>query len=409
MTDAPEALSMPAGASRRASAFPIAVLVLLLAARVADVLWGGQARQVPFTVALFVLPLLYATPAVQPLLARHRPLVLISQGLLTWVPFAVFGGSWQIGIGGLLAGLVLLMLAAPLSWVLAGGLVVAEVGVRAGLAGLPAQPGWLGGVAVVVFYVNDGLLFFAMVRLAQCVGEVDHARAAAAGLAVAGERLSSAQELQAAIGEGLSSIAAIAAAAQRELPGDAARAREGIAAAGAAARDAIAQAREVTARQRGGGGSEPALVQPRGAVIANRLAWAVLIAVLLAFVIENVSVVVTARYGARLEGFAIADIVVVMVLQLYHSRAIRVDRRPRAWPVTLGLQAVLVYASFFPFVAAYVGALAGFVAGSALLLVPGRWRWAGFAAVTVSWPVLSVTLPARGWPPPFGLHVADTL
>jgi two-component system, NarL family, sensor histidine kinase DesK len=55
-----------------------------------------------------------------------------------------------------------------------------------------------------------------------------------------------------------------------------------------------------------------------------------------------------------------------------------------------------VYAFVFPFVAAFVGALAPFLAGSVLLLVPGRWRWAAYGTVVVSWPVLTYTLSLRG-------------
>lgn len=42
--------------------------------------------------------------------------------MLTWVPFAVFGRSRNLGIGGLLAGLVLLIVRGPLAWLVAGGL-----------------------------------------------------------------------------------------------------------------------------------------------------------------------------------------------------------------------------------------------------------------------------------------------
>ena len=82
-------------ASRRASAFPVAVLGLLLATRVSSVVLDGHGDQVPFTVALFVLPLLYALPGTRPLLARFRWLVLAAQGVLTWIPFALFGAvNW---------------------------------------------------------------------------------------------------------------------------------------------------------------------------------------------------------------------------------------------------------------------------------------------------------------------------
>jgi two-component system sensor histidine kinase DesK len=383
-------------ASRRASALAITVLVLILAARLFDVLHAGQGGQVPFTVALFVLPLLYAVPATWPLLSRHRWLVLAVQGVLTWMPFAVFGSAWQIGIGGLLAGLVLLMMPGRVPWLLAGGLLVAEVVVRATMTGLPTAPAWYGVIKVVTYYVDDALEFFAMVRLSQIVVEVEQARAAAAGLAVAGERLQAARDLQAAIGERLAGIGAMAAAAQQALSRDAARARAQIAAAGAAARDAVAQARQMTVRQRGAVGPESLVPPSGGAVIAARLAWAVLVVVLLAYATDSVADVVASGYGARLTALVVTDIVLVTALQLHHSWSVRGGGKPRAWPVTLGLQAVLVYAFLFPFVAAYVGALAPFLAGSVLLLVPGRWRWAGYAAVMVSWPVLSLTIPQRG-------------
>ena len=41
-----------------------------------------------------------------------------------------------------------------------------------------------------------------------------------------------------------------------------------------------------------------------------------------------------------------------------------------------GLQAALVYMFFIPGLSANM-ILEGFLAGSVLLLVPGRWRWAG--------------------------------
>jgi two-component system sensor histidine kinase DesK len=100
-----------------------------------------------------------------------------------------------------------------------------------------------------------------------------------------------------------------------------------------------------------------------------------------------------------------AGSVLVMALQLYHSWAVRQGSRPRAWPFTLGLQALplLVYAFFLPPTAANFPP-AAFLAGSVLLLVPGRWRWAGFAAMVASWAVLyAIVLPHE---PPAGTHGA---
>jgi two-component system, NarL family, sensor histidine kinase DesK len=400
---------MGGNASGRATAFPVAVLCLLLVARVSDVFTTGQGGQVPFTVALFIAPLLYAFPGTRPLIARHRWLVLMVQGVLTWAPFALFGDRWQVGIGGLLAGLVLLTVASPLSWLLAGGLLGAEVLVRVTLTGLPIPLAWFAVLYVVTYYIDDALAFFGLVRLAQLVGDTQEARGRSEDLAAAGERLQAAGALQAAIGERLAGIAAMAASARHALPHDPAQARAQIAAAGGAARQAVAQARAVTTAHRNPPHPEPAGLSATGAVVGARLAWTVLVTVLLMFAAESLGYVIISRYGARLIALAAADIVLVAALQIYHSRGARDGGRPRAWPLTLALQAMLVYAAFLPFVAAYVGVLAPFLAGSILLLVPGRWRWAGYAAVVASWSVLSTTLVLRGLSFAAGQRVAATL
>jgi hypothetical protein len=55
-------------------------------------------------------------------------------------------------------------------------LLCAFPGPRAAVTGLPAAPAWYGVVYAVVYYVDDALMFFGMVRLAQIVGEVEEAR-----------------------------------------------------------------------------------------------------------------------------------------------------------------------------------------------------------------------------------------
>jgi two-component system sensor histidine kinase DesK len=131
--------------------------------------------------------------------------------------------------------------------------------------------------------------------------------------------------------------------------------------------------------------------------------------VLLMFVAENSGYIVWSHYGTRVGALAIGDIVLTAALQLYHSAAARQGRRSRAWPLTLALQAVLVYAFLFPFIWAYVGALGPFLAGSVLLLVPGRWRWAGYAAVVISYAVLGSVLNLRGEVVPAGQLVPNAL
>ena len=364
-------------------------------ARLAAVTAGGAYGQVPFTVALFVLPVLYTIPGTRPLLSRHRWTALAVQAALTWVPLAVFGSNWQLGIDGLLAGLILLVVPGRVSWLVAGGLLVAEVIVRVIVAGVPVSPGWYAVVAVAAYYADDALVFFALVRLAQIVDEVAEARGKAAQLAVATERLEAAQSLRAAVGEHLAGISAKTAAARHALRSDPELAREQVAAAGTAARAAVAQAREVSARHLDIASRGSARLSAGNAVIGARLAWAVLVAVVSLLAMEGIGFVASSRYDVGRTALAIGVIALASAVQLYHSSAARRGRKARGWPLTLGLQVVLAYAFLFPFIHAYAGFLGPFAAGSILLLVPGRGRWAGYAAVVVSFAVLyAVELPA---------------
>lgn len=63
---------MGAEASRRAAGFAVMVLCLLLVARVAAVVSSGQSGQVPFTVVLLIIPLLYTIPGTRRLVDRYR-------------------------------------------------------------------------------------------------------------------------------------------------------------------------------------------------------------------------------------------------------------------------------------------------------------------------------------------------
>ena len=386
--------------SRRASMLAAAVLCLLLVKDVfyaADPVFGGGAAQVPFVVAVFVIPLLFAFRGPRLVLARFRWPLLAVQAVLTWVPFAVFGGQWQVGVGGLLAGLVLLTVPGLVSWLTAGSLLVADVAVRAGVVGLPllGVAGWPRALWASVAFTDLGLAFFGVIRLAQLVGELQNAQDQQAGLAVTAERLTAAGDLQTAVGERLDTIAAMAAAARRALARDPGEARAQVTAAGAAARQVAAQARAIALGRRALPQAEPGAPPPGGAVIGARLAWAVLVVVLCGYAAAAFIDAAGANYSPRRTAFLTAGLAASMLLQLHHSWAARQGRRPQAWPVTLGLQAVLAYAFFLPPLGALF-TLTPFLAGSVLLLVPGRWRWAGYAAVVVSWPTLYATVPLPG-------------
>jgi two-component system, NarL family, sensor histidine kinase DesK len=395
------AAEIASDATRRATVLAVTVLGLLLAVRLSNVLFYQEPGQLPFTVALFVLPVACAFPGPRRRLVQYPWPALAVQALLTWVPLVLFGMDWQQGIDGLLAGLVLLLVAAPVSWLLAGGLVAADVMVRATVTGLPPAHAWYGVIYVVIYYVDDALVFFGLVRLAQVVREVEGARRQAADLAVARERLHAAKSLQTAVGQRLAGITANAAAARRALSRDVVRARAEVAAAGIAARLAAADARALAADRLDPPESAPGAAPGGRAVIGAQLASAVLVTVLLMFGIITVANVIYVHVSAWVTALSVGDIIVIVAVQLYVSRAVRDGSRPHSWLVIIALQAALVYA----FASGSSGLssvnMAPFLAGSVLLLVPGWARWTVYAVVVASSSVLYAALPLRYLGPPF--------
>ena len=293
-------------ASWQANAIAIVVLCSLLVARVADAASTGQNGQVAFVIVLFVQPMLFVIPRTRPLMVRHRWPVLAVQAVLTVMPFFVFGGRWEEGISSLLAGMVLLTLPGRVSWPLAGLLCAAELAVRAAIHGFFWTPAWSAALWVAIVFVDDCLIFFGMVRLADLMEQLQSARAQAAELAIAGERLRAAEELQAAVGERLTDVAALTTAAQHALSGNPAEARERIVAAGVTAREAVARARAVTMDRRGPATPEP-IGPARGAVVVPRLAWAILVVLLCGFGLQSLNDIYlaqltpAARRGAHAE------------------------------------------------------------------------------------------------------------
>ena len=100
-------------------------------------------------------------------------------------------------------------------------------------------------------------------------------------------------------------------------------------------------------------------------------------------------------YSIPVVALTIADAVALVILQLRHSWPSRGIARPRGWPVTLFLQAILTYA-LVPLTGWHPLIMLGFLAGSALLLVPAAPGWAAFAAVIATLPVLFAVKPIAG-------------
>ncbi len=353
---------------------------------------NGGLGEVPLVAALAVLPLLYVLPVTRPLWLRHRYPLLAVQAALTYAPFALFGTNWAPS--GWLAGLVLLTVPSPASWFAAAILAALEEALWAGVLGLPYQPAALWAMFAFVF---DALILFGLARLADLVTAVHAARDELAETAVTAERVRAADSLRAAIGDRLAATAGRAAAALQAIAGSPPLAREHIAATAVTAREALGEVREVAARSRDAPWPEAATAGP-GEPAAPRLAQGVLVVTLCGlavlyplFVAEN-NLGVPGGYRTPVVALAVADAVAVVVLQLRHSWPSRGVARPRGWPATLLLQAVLTYA-LFPATGWHPLIMCGFLAGSALLLVPAMLGWVAFAAVIASIPVLWAVKP----------------
>src|SRR5260370_38320646 len=91
-------------ARRRATALTVAVMGLLLVVKLSYGAAPVGAGEVPWVVALFVLPLLYVFSGPRRRLARYRWQVLAVEAPLTLGPFAIFGAPLVFCLAGFLAG-----------------------------------------------------------------------------------------------------------------------------------------------------------------------------------------------------------------------------------------------------------------------------------------------------------------
>jgi two-component system sensor histidine kinase DesK len=386
---------------RRATALVTVVMCLVAISEAGYGAANGGLGEVPIVAALVVLPLLYVVPATRPMWLRHRYLLLGLQAALTYLPFAWLGANWAPS--GWLAGLVLLTVPSPASWFVAAVLAALEAALWSGMAvELARQSTTVAAVWAMIAFVFDALILFGLARLADLVTAVHAARNELAEAAVTAERVRAADSLRAAVGGRLTEAAGRSAAALQAIAANPSLAREHIAATEVTAREALTEVREVAARYRDVPWPEAAPAEP-GELLAPRLAQAVLVVTLCglavlyaAFVAVN-DLGVPGGYSTLVVVWTIADAVALVILQLRHSWPSRgtgtySTGRPRGWPATLLLQAVLTYA-LVPVTGWHPMTMCGFLAGSALLLIPGASGLVAFAAVIASVPVVWVVKP----------------
>jgi two-component system sensor histidine kinase DesK len=365
-------------------AIPTAFLCLLLPARAGVAVdHGNGATGAGIACALFALPLLYTLPSGRAVWDRHRWWLLSAQTVLTYVPFLIYGQTWVLGLSGLLGGLVLLAVRAPVSWLLFGAILAIEGAIRIGVYGGYPGTGAQSYTWVFVVPIDMALPLFGLVRLSDLVVDLRAARTELARLAVTRERLQAAGRLRAAIGDHLEAVTARSAAALQELPLNLDRARAHLADAGGLARQAAQQVRQTvtdTEPEPEPGPGPPALWRT-GRMVAPRLAMLVLVVDLGAYAIHHVMIVFDSPSGPGLIVAAVVAVGAIVALQLHHSLGGRPGGRPRGWRVTLPVQSLL---PFTEFVNASLLGLPAFPAGSALLLLRGWLAGVAFAVISSS-------------------------
>jgi two-component system, NarL family, sensor histidine kinase DesK len=382
------------------TAFALVIFFLVLGTRALDLLalsgpvTTDDLYQVGFDVALFVVPVLLVFADFRQVLLRYRWQVLAWQSALTWIPFALFGAKWQVGVAGLLGGLVLLCFSGWLSWAAAVGILGCDVIFRAAVTGLPWGPAWSGALWATIAFIDSASVIFGIIRLVQVTGELQQARSQALEMGAVSERLHAAEALDSGVDARVRDVATKVAAADRLYSNDPARASALIKSAGEVARKAAARAREVLA-ERGSLESPPDVRVPKGeSMLGTRLAWGVLTVILCGYLTAGINdeYAFFRHPSARLIAVLIAFSALYLALQLYHSRVALQQNRGSLWPLTLFAQTAITYAFFLPPVGLLFTA-PGFLAGSMLLLLPRRVRWAAFMAILASWCALYALVP----------------
>ncbi|MFE4973231.1 sensor histidine kinase [Kitasatospora sp. NPDC056651] len=201
----------------------------------------GLAYQLP-AVAVLVALLGFQIGHAGPwrLARRWWPWSLVAHGVLTYLPFPLFGGAW-VGLPGSFAGSVLLTVARPRSWLLSAVLVAVQYPLCAALGGTPGQC-----LNASVSTAVGAAVVYGVARLADLIAELRAARTELAELAVDRERLRFARDLHDLLGYSLSVAALKCQLAERLAGEDPELARAEMAEVHALVRQAMTDARRAS-------------------------------------------------------------------------------------------------------------------------------------------------------------------
>ncbi|HCS57610.1 MAG TPA: two-component sensor histidine kinase [Gordonia polyisoprenivorans] len=378
------------GAASGARPLVVAYLGSLLISKLADANQHPDLRYMPVVALCFVLPFWYASGWARAPWRRWGRCLLLGQAAVTYLGFALFGDHWVGGVSGLLGALVLLVVRPPWRWWVFGAVAAGELALWL-VVGLPYRPavnaaGWL-----LIVFGNVSLGVFGLTRLSELVEGLAATREALAEAAVTAQRVAAATDVRMRI---MHHLGDVRAHVRKALAGAPHVERDELRQAGDAARTAAASARRIAIDLP----ESPAHATDRIDRTTPTLARRVVIAVVILFAGQYLlNLIVPAEGGATpslaTTLLAVSIAVVMVALQLRHSRCRPDDRRPPGWPWTLGVQAVLCFIAYPVFGVVSVVFLA-FLSGSILLLIKSPLRWALFGVVVICVPILTALGPA---------------
>ena len=190
-------------------------------------------------VVVFTLQVFISSPGASRWPTWRRAVMLLVQGMVTYLPLVVLGQAWG-GMAGFFAGSVLLLVPGWAAWALFTA-VTASMLAAGELWGL----GSYGVAYVTVATLDIGLVVFGLSRLSQVVRYAHATRAQLAQLAVIGERMRFARDLHDLLGYSLSAITLKAELTRRLVASNPAQARDELAEVLDIARQALADVRLV--------------------------------------------------------------------------------------------------------------------------------------------------------------------
>src|ERR1700733_8016950 len=239
------------GGPRLARAIVLAVLTTYATLQTIDLLvsplpsHGLQlAVDIPAISLLFLLTIWVTSADAEDWPPWQRLAVLTAQGLITYIPVAIFGKLWR-DMAGFFAGSALLLLAGWVAWTVFAATIVSILVLSGVLASDAYDVAYLTLSTLVL-----GLVVFGLARLSLLIKYVPARRGELAQLAVISERMRFARDLHDLLGYSLSAITLKAEFTRRLIGTNPGRARDELAEVLDIARQALADVRIVASGYR---------------------------------------------------------------------------------------------------------------------------------------------------------------